>query len=425
MRSTACAADVAATGDAALNINGGLAVSAEWMVPKALWLKRYQPDIWERSARVCEYQDYLVAKLSGSTVASTVNTAVRWHWADGLTPPAALLAALGLADLRQKWPQTSLPPGALVGAGLTAEAAAHCGLPVGTPVVQGGADAFIGMVGLSVLSPGGVALLTGSSHLHLAVTPRQLHGLGVWGSYAGALPPPAAGGQALHVLEGGQTSTGSVLAWFRRELAPAASYSQLDDEAAAVPIGCDGLLCQEHWQGCRTPNTDGGSRGVWAGLTLAHRRGHLWRSLLEGVAFGTRATLAAMAAAGAAPVELAVAGGAARSPLWLQIHADVTGMPLRITACGDAPSLGCAVLAAAAIGAHASVADAATAMVRPSRTVYPDAAAHAAYQPFFDAYCRLYGDSREVVRQTAAAAEAAASVPAEAKRRPASEPSAA
>ena len=404
MRSAELARQVAAcSGDAALVVNGGGggAVSAEWMVPKALWLKQEEPQTWARAVHVGEYQDWLNWQLTGSFVASTCNTAVRWHWQGGVTPPASLLARLSLSDLLEKWPQTALPPGALVG-GLTPEAATHLGLPPGLPVIQGGADAFIGMLGLDVLRGGEVALLTGSSHLHLGVSPAPLHGPGVWGSYAGFLPGDA------HVVEGGQTSTGSVASWFRRTLAPGVSYAELDAEAAAVPIGSGGLVLQEHFQGNRTPHTDAASRGVWCGLTLAHTRGHLWRSILEGVSFGTRLTLAAMAERGLAAKELAVAGGAARSELWLQMHADVTGLPLRITACGEAPALGCAVLAAAAVGAHPSVEAAAAAMVKAERVIVPSAQAHAAYEPFYQVYVKLYEASKACVRDAASAAAVAA-----------------
>jgi len=400
MRSAAKAEQVAScSGDSALLVNGGGggAVSAEWMVPKALWLKQEEPQTWARTAHICEYQDWLNWQLTGCFVASCCNAAVRWHWQGGVTPPASLLARLSLTDLLSKWPQTALPPGAVVG-GLTPEAAAHLGLPPNLPVIQGGADAFIGMIGLDVLRGGEVALLTGSSHLHLGVSTLPLHGAGVWGSYAGALP-----GQA-HVVEGGQTSTGSVAAWFRRTLALGVSYAELDAEAAGVPIGSGGLVLQEHFQGNRTPHTDAASRGVWCGLTLAHTRGHLWRSILEGVAFGTRLTLAAMAERGMVLKELAVAGGAARSDLWLQMHADVTGLPLRITACGEAPALGCAVLAAAAVGAHLSVEAAAAAMVRADRVIMPSAEAHTAYEPFYEVYKALYHASKECVRGAAAAA---------------------
>ena len=118
-------------------------------------------------------QDFLNFHLTGRWCASLNNASIRWHYftqrAGGW--PASMLAQLGLQALLAKWPQEVLPMGAVVG-GLTAAAAAHLGLPEGLPVAQGGADADVGMVGLGVIHPGQLALLTGSSHLHLGVTDK-------------------------------------------------------------------------------------------------------------------------------------------------------------------------------------------------------------------------------------------------------------
>lgn len=191
----------------------------------------------------------VLRRLTGRMCASTNNAAIRWHWHAGVQPPASLLKKLGLEvrgqselephpapacfrsrvqntppgkqqtnkhfalyphaalrmppstqpqDLLSKWPQEAVAPGALVGP-LSAAAAEHLGLRSGTPVAQGGADAFIGMVGLGVVSPGKMALLTGSSHLHLGVAPAAMHGAGIWGTYENCVVC----GQ--HVVEGGQT----------------------------------------------------------------------------------------------------------------------------------------------------------------------------------------------------------------------------
>ena len=138
------------------------------MIPKALWLKQKKPALFASAAKICEYQDYLNLKLTGVYCASANNVAVRWHFVDG-AKPTSLLEKLDLADLAGKWPPATLAPGARGGDGLTAAAAAHLGLPVGLPVAQGGADAFIAMIGLGVIRPGQLALITGSSHLHLGV----------------------------------------------------------------------------------------------------------------------------------------------------------------------------------------------------------------------------------------------------------------
>ena len=139
---------------------------------------------------ICEYQDFLNLKLTGKYMASGNNVAVRWHFVDG-EPPVSLLEKLELSDLVDKWPKRVVAPGDTIGDGLTAKAATHLGLAKGTPVAQGGADAFIAMLGLGVVSPGQLALITGSSHLHLGVVShenKEMVGPGVFGAYRNALP---------------------------------------------------------------------------------------------------------------------------------------------------------------------------------------------------------------------------------------------
>lgn len=391
-------AQVLATGDPALRVCGGGAgpVSAEWMIPKALWLKQKKPALFASAAKICEYQDYLNLKLTGVYCASANNVAVRWHFVDG-AKPTSLLEKLDLADLAGKWPPATLAPGARVGDGLTAAAAAHLGLPVGLPVAQGGADAFIAMIGLGVIRPGQLALITGSSHLHLGVArgDGDVGGPGVFGAYADALPGVAG------VVEGGQTSTGSVVRWFKALCGGDDNpdfYDEMNEAARRVPPGCEGLVVQEHLQGNRTPHVDPNSRGALVGLTLKHGRAHVYRAILEGISFGTRLIFDSMADAGYVPESVTVAGGATNSELWLQIHADVAGVPFKRTRCADAPALGCAALAAVAAGAHADVPAAVAAMVHGAGVVTPDAHAHAAYAAAYAAYKATYHATKRVVR---------------------------
>jgi ribulokinase len=377
---------VVATGDPALivNSNGAGPVSAEWMVPKALWLARHERAAFDKATTICEYQDYLNFQLTGRMVASINNVAVRWHYRSRQGGFAkSLVAALGIPELADKWPKEVLPLGATIG-GLTARAAAHLGLPVGLPVAQGGADAYIAMLGLGVTAPGKLAFITGSSHLHLGLSAHEFHGRGIWGTYADALLP------GLHVVEGGQTSTGSIVNWFRNLVGSDWSYDAMNAEAAALPPGSDGLIVQDHFQGNRTPHTDAFSRGAITGLSLKHGRAHIFRAMMEGVAYGTELIFETMRANGYRPEELVICGGATRSDLWMQIHADVSGVPLTVTEVADAPALGSAILAAVAAGHFATIEEAADAMVRVARRVEPNLGAHEAYRPFYDAYKAAY-----------------------------------
>lgn len=387
VRAATEAEDVAATNDAALKVNGGGTgpVSAEWMVPKALWLKRHEPETFARAAHVCEYQDFINLKLTGRLCASVNNVSVRWHHdiaAGG--QPVGLLDKLAIGELADKWPREIVALGEVI-APLSVDASEHLGLPAGLPVAQGGADAFIGMLGLGVIRPGSLAFITGSSHLLLGLSDAPFHGRGIWGTYTGALLP------GMHVVEGGQTSTGSAINWFKRNFAADASYACLDGEAAAVAPGADGLTALDHFQGNRTPFTDPHSRGAFGGLSLGHGRGHLFRALLESVAMGSRLILDSFESGGFNAAELVLSGGVTNSPLWLQIHADVIGRPINLTEVADAPALGSAILAAVGSGHYGSITEGVSAMVRRTRTIEPNLAAHRCYDEPFARYQMFYG----------------------------------
>ncbi len=384
VRASAEAAEVAATGDAALMVNGAGRdpVSAEWMIPKALWLKRHEPGLFDRAAMVCEFQEFLNFRLTGRYVASALSASVRWHWRDGQGWADGILAALDLEALREKWPAETLPAGAAVG-GLTPAAAGHLGLRPGLVVGMGGADAMVGMVGLGVARAGEMALITGSSHLHLGLTDAMAHRKGMFGAYRNAVYP------GLNLVEGGQTSTGSVVAWFKRHFAPDTSWEALNDAAAAIPPGCEGVRALDHFQGNRTPWVDAQARGAFVGLSLVHEPAHLYRAVLESVCLGTREIVRNFGDA-LALSRIVVAGGATRSPLWLQIHADALQAPIVVTEVPDAPALGAAILGGVAAGRFADAQEGIAAMVRPAGVIEPDPAKGAVYDDLGADYVRLY-----------------------------------
>jgi ribulose kinase len=164
----------------------------------------------------------------------------------------------------------------------------------------------------------------------------------------------------------------------------------LNQEAAQLEPGSEGIVIQEHFQGNRTPHTDPHSRGVISGLTLKHGRGHLFRATLEGIAFGTELILETMRNNGFAVETIVLAGGAAKSNLWLQIHADVSNLPLTLTKVPDAPALGSAILAAVGSGAFSDIGSAAQKMVQVDRVIEPNQKTHESYQTFYQIYRKHY-----------------------------------
>lgn len=386
VRASAEADEVLRTGDGALAVNGAGRgpVSAEWMIPKALWIVRNEPQIYERAKTICEYQDFMMLRLTGERAASLDNVSIRWHYStDRGGWPVSMIETLGIPDLAEKWPSRVVAPGEVVGL-LSRETAEKLGLRPSVKVVQGGADALIGMIGLGVAKPGQLALITGSSHLQFGVSDAPLHAPGIWGAYPNAVYP------GRYILEGGQTSTGSIIAWLGRMMGGTMDLKDLNRRAAELEPGADGLLVQDHFQGNRTPYTDPMSRGAIVGLTLAHEPHHVFRAIMEGIGFGTRLILDAMADAGYSGTAITVGGGASASELWMQIHADTAGMPVNIPASPDAPSVGSAVLAAKGAGYFANIDDGIAVMVRPGRTIDPRPVEMARYAEIYGRYKALY-----------------------------------
>ena len=403
VRAAAQARRIAATGDPALKYSGYDRTSAEWLLSKVLWLADHEPDTYRRAVHICEYTDWLGWRLTGEWAVSINTAAIRGYYdRDAGGWPTSLFEAVGLADLVDRLPSRVVDMGDTLGR-LTAEAADALGLQPGTPVAEGGADAFVGQVGLDVVAPGRVALITGSSHLHLAQTSRASYASGMFGSYTDAVVP----GQ--YTIEGGQVSTGSVVRWFR-DLATGswfdtpvvggpAAWARLAEHAARIPPGSDGLLALDFWQGNRTPYVDGEARGMLWGLTLGHTPAHIYRAIIEAVCFGTENIFRTFRANGHELTDIVACGGATSSDIWMQAHADVSGLPISLTAVPEAVSLGSAVLASVAGGVHPDVATAAREMVSVTRRIEPSAEAHEAYRFYFDRYVASYAAMRDLMHE--------------------------
>lgn len=392
-RAAAEADELSATGDPALRFVSGR-LSPEWMLPKALWLRRNEPQLYARADRLIEGTNWLIHRLTGEWSLSTNHCAVKWNHARPLGGwPLAMMKASDLDDLIEKWPGRMEPLGARAGS-LTPEAAAHLGLQPGTPVAQGGIDAYLGMIGMGATRAGDVAVIVGSSTCHLAQSADGVFGSGAAGCY------PDATVDGLYTIEAGQTATGSILDWYRRHFAAAQEaeaarrgvsvYQVLDEQAAAVPPGADGLVVRDDWQGNRSPHKNPGARGAITGLSLAHGPGHVFRALYEATACGTRQILDDLAGHGLEVRRVILGGGGAKSPLWLQIHADVLRRPITIPRETESCALGSAMTAAVAAGLVDSLDEAAERMVAADRVVEPDAPRRAVYEDLYGRYTDLY-----------------------------------
>jgi len=384
--------------------------SPEWMIPKALWLRENEPAVYEQADLIIEGVDWLMYRLTGNWAASLNNVTAKWNYAAPAGGwPDSLLDALSFSEIRDKWPTTVLPMGERAGE-LTRTAAEELGLKPGIPVAEGGIDAYCGMLGLGVVRPNRMALVMGTSTCHEALCAEGLFDSHVWGPYPDALLP------GTWVLEGGQTATGAIVTWLAdnfgyREQVEADQrgvdrFTVLDEKAAAVPPGAEGLTLLDYWQGNRTPVRDPLARGAIWGLSLKHGIGHLLRAVYEGTAMGSRHIQEDLRAAGFAPDGVYACGGGTRSALWLQIHADASGVPIYLTEEPEATAVGTAILAATGAGFFGSLVEAADAMVKVSREIPPDPRMKDFYDAHFDRYVRTYPALKDMMHETAAGQKA-------------------
>lgn len=324
---------VAATGNRALT---------GFTAPKLLWLRRHEPDVWDRIATVLLPKDYVRLRLSGEKVMDVSDASGTLlfdvgerRWSQEVCD--ALEVPLGwLPEVRESV--------AAAGAGDQAAGA----LGVGVDAAGGPASVVLGTSGVvfAVLESF-AADPQARVHAFCHAVPGTWHAMGVMLSAAGSLR------------------------WLRDATAPGEEFGALVSAAEAWDPGCEGLTFLPYLAGERTPHADPDARGAFAGLSLRHDRAALVRAVLEGVAFGLRDSLDLLAAVGARPASARVSGGGARSDLWLRIVASVLDLPLERTAADEGAAFGAALLGGVRAGVWSDVHEAVTATVRVTGTVEP------------------------------------------------------
>jgi xylulokinase len=268
---------------------------------------------------------------------------------------------------------------------ITAAAAGETGLREGTPVVAGGGDQAAGAVGAGAVRPGVVALTLGTSGVVFATTTKPLvEPEGRLHAFCHAVPG------RWHFMGVTLSAAGS-LQWYRDTLAPGESFDALVAEAESAPAGSEGLLFLPYLSGERTPHPDPLARGSFVGLTVRHRRAHLTRAVLEGVAFSMRDCFALLQGAGLGEVkQVRVAGGGAKSPLWRRICASVLGAELVTVTSTEGAAYGAALLAGVGAGAWPSVDAACDATVAVTGRDRPDPGWATTYDALYARYRELY-----------------------------------
>ena len=295
----------------------GSAITQQSTGPRLLWLAKNEPDVWSKTRTLAGSYDYITMKLTGERTVEA-----NWALETGLLEFASMEWAADV--LAASGGRTELLPPVrrcdeIVGA-VTAQAAAQTGLKEGVPVVAGTADHIGSTFASGVLEDGDLLVkLGGAGDIMLAVAEPFVDDRLYLDFHL--LPKR-------FVLSGCMATSGSLIKWFQRTLAAGASLAELDDEAGAVPPGAGGVICLPYMLGEKTPINDPEATGAFVGLQLTQSRGHLFRAVLEGIAFGFRHHLEVFAERGHSPQRARVTDGGSRSLVWTQITADVLGIPL-------------------------------------------------------------------------------------------------
>ncbi|WP_376796323.1 FGGY-family carbohydrate kinase [Thermogemmatispora sp.] len=356
----------------------GTIVNQQNVEPRWRWLCRHEPGVVEQVAHLCGSYDFIVFRLTGQ-LSLEENWAAESALYD-IERHAWHQPYLERAGLRQALLPPVHAPTEVVG-GVCAAVAAETGLRVGTPVVAGSADHVAAALAAGLTQQGEVLLKFGGAGDVLYCSDRQEPDPHFYFDYHDV--------PGLILINGCMASSGSLVKWFSRELAGGHSLSELDQEAAGVPAGADGVLVLPYFLGEKTPVFDPLARGVFAGVMLHHRRAHLYRAILEAVCYGFAHHLALLREAGRPIRRVYAADGGSRSALWMQIAADVVGEPVTLVAGEAASALGVAYVAAMGVGLFANW-DEIARFIRRGPTYSPRAEQAAVYLRGFRLYRDLY-----------------------------------
>lgn len=347
-----------------------------WPASKILWLKRHEPENFRRTARYLMVEDYIGYRLTGrfATCRGLMPSSLYYDIRTGRYD-AAMLQELGIRE--EQLPELK-DAGEAVGECMENDSL----LAPGTLVAAAPIDHVCGNLGSGCAGRGVISETTGCSLAICAAFPSLVYDEQKrLSTYLGFAP-------GSFVLLPWAPTAGMLLKHFRDEFSGGMSYQELDEAAAAVNPGSDGLILLPHCAGAISPDCNPDARGTAWGVTLAHKRGHWARAIMESVACLLRDNVEALRSMGAEISEIRSLGGAARCPLWLQIKADVLNLPVTVTECEEATSLGAAILGAASCGEYPDIATAAERMVRTSARVTPGNDV-STYQKVFEQYQKL------------------------------------
>lgn len=363
-------------GDEWLFEHTGTTWNQQVVAPKLLWIKRHEPHNFARISWISGSYEHIAWRLTGVRYQEA-----NWALESGLWLPREevwLEKVLEFLGLDSKVFGPVHKPWEVIGE-ITREATKNTGLPKGLPVIAGSADHIAAALASGLKKPGEVAVKLGAAgdFLYVVDTFSPVPEL-----FIDFHDVPG-----LFVINGCMATSGSLLKWFRDSFKPGVAFAALDQAAEHIPPGADGLVMLPYFLGEKTPIHDPNARGTIVGLTLSHTPEHLWRAILEAIAFAFRHHFEILENKGLEIKDVFVLDGGARSVLWRRIIASVLKRPVKYIVKGELGSAyGTACLAGIAVGLwkhddlQREVAD----------VTHPDPRWAVVYDSFYSVYLELY-----------------------------------
>ncbi len=365
----------------------GVKPHSMYSLPKIMWIKNNHPDVYEKAKRILLFEDYIIYMLTGvaqidrSLAARTMALDIRnCEWSDEL---------FDFAGIDKSKMSKVVPSGSIAGK-IKENLLDELGLSK-TIIVNGCHDQVAAALGSGIIKSGLAVDGTGTVECVTPMFDKIPENADIYEKNYPIVPYVFEGKYVCYALS---YTGGAAIKWFKDNFAPQLSYKELDSMIDNTP---GNIMVMPHFAGGGNPYMDPFSKAAFIGITMETTLGELYKAIMEGVTYEMLLNMSHLKDSGIAPDHLYATGGGASSPIWLQMKANILGVPVTSL---DAPEVGAAgtvILAGIAIGIFASVEEAVSVMVKEYKTYFPDNELHKKHMEVFDRYKEIYKAVRPLV----------------------------
>ncbi len=375
----------------------GFPNNTTWLLPKIMWVRKNEPDVWNKTYKVIQLHDYTVNSLGADGYFNDISDSGlsglwdsnKFSWSDEL---------LELFDIDKTLLSDPVPSARQIGK-LSVEASEKSGLAEGTPIVSGAGDQNSAAIGAGLVENGDISIsmgTAGNANAYIDKPFRDPDGKimvvnhAIYGKWQ---------------IEGHQAGAAGVFRWFRDEIGTYEkyiaskdnddAYKLLDKMVIDTPAGSRGLVFLPFLASAASPRWNPDAKGVLAGLAFSHDRGCLARAFLEGITLEMKDIIKSLLKSGIKPRKVILQGGSTKSNIWNQIQADMYNLPVKTLKFTDAAVMGAAIMAGVGAGIFSNIKQASDKMVHTDREYLPVAKNAEIYDELYDIYCRIYSSFKE------------------------------